>query len=162
MDQNDIANMPRNDQAVLGLGVLVFIASFFPYYGASGSFLGQHASSSTTAWHSYATLALLLLIASTAVAAVKVFGGANLPDLPVGWNMIVLGLSALGTVLLIIRSFTLDSGHIAGFEYGLRWGAYVLMVLAVLHTFVAYMSTRASGEAMPWASSSSDSTAPPA
>ncbi|MGN6475242.1 MAG: hypothetical protein ACTHK4_16540, partial [Mycobacteriales bacterium] len=68
--------MNRNDQGVLAAGVLAFIASFFPYYGASVNAGGFHGSSSTSAWHSYATLALLLIIAATAVAALQVFSAS--------------------------------------------------------------------------------------
>jgi len=107
-------------------------------------------SASTSAWHSYATLALLLLLAATVVAAVQVFGGANLPETGASWNLIVVGLSGLGTLLLIIRSFTLDHGDVAGFSYGLKWGAYVLMILALAQTAFAYLRLRAAGESMPW------------
>ena len=146
----DLREMPRNDLGVLATGVLAFIASFFPYYGASVSAGGFHGSASTSAWHSYATLALLLILVATAAAAAQVFAGQSLPELGVSWNLVVVGLSALGTVLLIIRSFTLDHGDIGGLSYGLRWGAYVLMILCVVQTAFASLRMRAAGDAMPW------------
>jgi len=152
MDQNDIKNLPRNDQMILGAGVLAFIASFLPYYGASGSFFGHHESTSTSAWHSWNVLALLLILAATVIAAVLVFAAASMPKLPVSPTFAVAALAAVGTLILIIRSFTLDHGKIAGFSYGLRWGAYVLMILCVVQTVFAAMKLRDSGEAMPWES----------
>jgi Family of unknown function (DUF5336) len=151
MAQPDFRTMPRNDQGVLAAGVLAFIASFFPYYGASVNAGGFHGSSSTSAWHSYATLALILVIAATAVAAVQLFSPTSLPQTSMSWNFVVLALSAVGTLLLVIRSFTLDSGDIGGLSYGLRWGAYVLMILCVVQTVFAFLRMRAAGEAMPWA-----------
>lgn len=151
MESSDFRQLGRNDQGILAAGVLAFIASFFPYYGASVSAGGFHGSASTSAWHSYATLALLLVIAATVVAAVQVFARESLPQANVSWNFIVLALSALGTLLLVIRSFTLDHGSVGGFSYGLKWGAYVLMILCLVQTAFAFLRMRASGDAMPWA-----------
>ena len=154
MESSDFRQLPRNDQGVLAAGVLAFIASFFPYYGASLNFGGAHGSTSTSAWHSYATLALILVIAATVVAGVQVFSPSTLPQTSVSWNFVVLALSAVGTVLLIIRSFTLDHGSLAGISYGLRWGAYVLMLLCVVQTVFAFLRMRESGDPMPWGSQS--------
>lgn len=150
MSNIDVRQLPRYDQGVLGAGLLAFIASFFPYYGATASFLGRHASTSTSAWHSWNTVGLLLIIAATLVAAVEVFARASLPTVQVPWSVIALGLSALGTVLIIIRSFTLDHGKIAGFSYGLRWGAYVLMILCLAQVVFAFLRVRERGDALPW------------
>ena len=146
----DFRSLDRNDQMILGAGVLAFIASFFPYYGASGSLFGHHESTSTSAWHSWNVLALLLIMAATLVAAALVFATESLPEVPVSLNFVVAALAGVGTLILIIRSFTLDHGNIAGFSYGLRWGAYLLMVLCVVQTAFAFMRLRASGDAMPW------------
>jgi hypothetical protein len=151
MESSDFRQLARNDQGVLAAGVLAFIASFFPYYGASVSAGGFHGSTSTSAWHSYATLAILLVMAATVVAAVQVFARDSLPQIGMSWNFIVLALSAVGTLLLIIRSFTLDHGDIGGFSYGLKWGAYVLMILCLVQTVFAFLRMRTAGEAMPWA-----------
>ena len=161
MDQNDLKNLPRNDQAVLGLGILAFIVSFFPYYGASGTFLGHNASTSTSAWHGWNVLALLLILAATIVAAAMVFAADSLPELPVSLNFVVAAMSALGSLILIIRSFTLDHGSIGPVDYGLRWGAYVLMIVCVAQAVFAFMRLRESGEAMPWANRG-NTAAPPA
>jgi hypothetical protein len=157
MAERDLRQLPRNDQGVLAAGVLVFIATFFPYYGysLSGSFagtpLGIGGSHSWTAWHSYATLGLLLVLAAAVVAAVQTLAADSLPEIGVSWSMVVLGLSALGTLLFIIRSFTLDSGNIGPLSYGLKWGAYVVMVLCLAQTAFAFLRVRATGEPMPWA-----------
>ena len=162
MAQPDFRTLPRNDQGVLAAGVLAFIASFLPYFGASVDAFGVHRSSSTSAWHSYATLALFLIVAATVVAAVQVFSPDSLPQASMSWNFVVLALSALGTVLLIIRSFTLDHGDLGGISYGLRWGAYVLMILCVVQTVFAFLRMRAAGDPMPWAQGGAASKPPAA
>src|SRR5436305_13957785 len=83
----NVRELPRNDQGVLAAGVLAFIASLFPYYGVSVHSLGVNGSSSTSAWHSYATLALLLVIAAPPVAALQASARASLATTGVSWNM---------------------------------------------------------------------------
>jgi hypothetical protein len=89
MKQADLRQLPRNDQGVLAAGVLVFIASFFPYYGfklsgkVPGNVFGVSASDSVTSWHSYATVGLLLVLAATMIAAVQVLAADSLPEMPV-------------------------------------------------------------------------------
>lgn len=146
----DLKSLDRNTQVVLGAGLLAFIASFFPYYGASGSFAGVHASTSTTAWHSWNVLALLLIIAATLIVAAQAFSAQPLPSTAVSLNFVAAAATGLGTIILIIRSFTLDHGHVGPVDYGLRWGAYVLMVICVVQALYAFMRLRESGEAMPW------------
>jgi hypothetical protein len=157
----DVRQLPRNDQAVIGLGILIFIASFFPWYGYSVHAGGFNASDSISSWHSWATIALLLLIAATALAAVQVFTGASLPKTAVSWNVVVLGLAALGTLLYIIRSFTLDTASGVGGSVGLKWGAYAVMILALLQTVFAFLRVREAGDAMPWENRGGTTTAPP-
>ena len=160
MDQNDVKNLPRNDQAVLGLGVLAFIASFFPFYGVTVKFGGISGSSSITTWHSYAVLGILLVLAATVVAGVQIFSGSSLPSMPVSANFLVAGLSALGTLLIIIRGFTYDTASAPGASVGLKWGFYVVMIVCLAQVVFAAMRLRESGEAMPWDNRST--TNPPA
>jgi hypothetical protein len=150
MDQNDIKNLPRNDQAVLGLGILAFIASFFPFYGVTVNIAGFKGSSSISTWHSYAVLGILLILAATILAAVQVFAASSLPSMPVSVNFLVAGLSALGTLLIIIRGFTYDTASGPGGSVGLKWGAYVVMILCLAQVVFAFLRLRASGDAMPW------------
>jgi hypothetical protein len=168
MTERDLRQLPRNDQGVLAAGLLVFIASFFPYYGvslsgkASGGLFPGGVSHSVTSWHSYATVGLLLVLAATIVAAIAVFARGSLPEIPISWNLVALGLSGLGTLLYIIRSLTLDSGDVGPLSYGLKWGAYVVILLCLAHTAFAFMRVRAAGEPMPWAQHGGAAPQPPA
>jgi len=150
MDQNDIKNLPRNDQAVLGLGVLAFIASFFPFYGVSVKFGGFRASESINTWHSYAVLGILLVLAATLLAAAQVFAASSLPSMPVSANFLVAALAAVGTLLIILRGFTYDSASGPGASVGLKWGFWVMLIVCVAQVVFAVMRLRDSGESMPW------------
>ena len=153
----DVRSLPRWDQGLLGAGVLVFIFSFFPYYGAS--YRGD--STSVTAWHGWAFVALLFLLAAVIIAAVQIFSTSSMPEMPISYNVVVTALAAIGFVILVIRSFTLDSGNFLGVDYGLRWGAWLLMIAALAEVAFAYLRFRESGEALPWQNRSGGATPPP-
>jgi hypothetical protein len=172
----DIKSVPPFDLAVLVTGLLAFIVSFFPYYGAhvSGSVNGINvgsfgdASASVSAWHSYSTVALLLILAGTIVAGIAIFA-RTLPDLPVGLRWVAAGLCALGALLYVIRLFTLPHHH-ASFGGGLsasegvKWGGYLLLIIVLANAAAAVMSALRSEEPVPWQQSgmATPPAAPPA
>jgi hypothetical protein len=124
----DFKALSRHDQIALGSGVAVFIASFLPWYGAS--FLGQ--STSVTAWHELAAFGMVLLVLALLMVAAELFARDSLPSLPVSYPVVEAGLSGLGALFVIIKSFDLPSGGAGGIDYGLRWGGYILIVLSIV------------------------------
>ena|SRR5437763_2738502 len=155
MASPDVRQLPRSDQYYLASGVLVFIASFLPWYGVSYSFkfagVNSSGSASINAWHSYATLGLLLMLAATVVTAVMLLSSASLPTLPVSWNFVATTASMVGALLVLIRSLNLPSASGPGGSVGLRWGGWLLLVFSVANALLALWRLRDSGEAMPWA-----------
>jgi hypothetical protein len=148
----DLKQIKRNDQVILGAGILFLLLSFFaPFYGVSyhgpGGFGG---SASVTAWHSYGFLAVLLIIIAVAIVAARVLGNVSLPALPIGPNLLVVVVSGLGTLLLLLRGFTYKSASGGGYSVGLKWGAWVLYILAIAVVVGAVMNLLASGEKVAW------------
>jgi hypothetical protein len=148
----DVKQIKRNDQVILGAGILFLLLSFFaPFYGVSyhgaGGFGG---SASVTAWHSYGFLAVLLIIIAVGIVAARVLGNASLPALPIGPNLLVVVLSGLGTLLLLLRGFTYKSASGGGYSVGLKWGAWVLYILAIAVVVGAVLNLMASGEKVAW------------
>ena len=136
-----LADHDRLHLAVVGAGVLAFIFSFLPFYGVSFSFAGAHASSSVTAWHGFAIIGMLCLLAATAIAAVEVFQPSMLPaDLPVKPFLVVAGLAGLGTLLLILRAATWPSPSGLGYSVGIRWGAYLLFIAGAAQAVAAALA----------------------
>ena len=161
----DISSINRNDLGVMIAGAVAFIASFLPYWGISykskvaGTNFGS--SGSISAWHSYATLGLLLLFAAAIIIAIKTFAASALPSsLPVGLHVVAAALAALGTLLVILRAFTIDGPNGGGFSSGVKWGGYVLMIAGIAETVFAILGMRESGEEIPGMNRGSD--APPA
>ena len=158
----DLKSLPPFDLAVLGTGLLAFIVSFFPYYGVSvsGSAGGINvdsfgASTSVSAWHSYSTLALLLILAGTIVAALAIFMRGSMPDLPIGMRWIAAGLCSLGALLYLIRLFTLPHHHVQittgiSASEGVKWGGYLLLIIVLANAAAAVISALSSDEQVPW------------
>jgi hypothetical protein len=147
----DLKQINRNDQGILGAGILFLLLSFFaPFYGVTVHAGAVGGSATVTAWHSYGFLAVLLIIVAVGIVAARVLGNASLPTLPVGPNVLVAGLAALGTLLLLLRGFTYSTASGPGYSVGQKWGAWVLYVLAIAIVVFAVMNLRASGEKIAW------------
>jgi len=146
----DLKQVSRNDKGVVGAGIVAFIASFLPYYGVSYNFAGIHESASVNAWHGYAVLGLLFVFAAAGIVAARVFANVNLPQLPVGVNLAVTALAAIGTLLIVIRGFTYPHASGVGGSVGVKWGGYVLFIVCIVETVFAAMNFRESGEKVAW------------
>jgi hypothetical protein len=135
----DLKQIKRNDQLVIGGGIVAFLASFMPYLGWS---YGPY-SISVNAWHSYAILGLLFIFAAAVITALRVFGNTSMPSLPVGPNVLVAGLAVLGTLLVLIRALTVA-------HFSLQWGGYLLLLAGIAEAAGAFMNFQASGEKVAW------------
>jgi hypothetical protein len=135
--------------AALVVGGLALVASFLPWYGASYSGSGVNINESVDAWHSYSSIALLLVIAAIALAGVSV--GLTRRDARVAIAL-TIGAGAVAAVALVIelaRMATLDTGTSFGVHIGFRWGAYVLLVTMVLQCAVLITSAVAAPRTAP-------------
>jgi hypothetical protein len=147
----EFKDVPRYDQALIGLGVLALIVSFFPYYGVKVNAAGLHASATVNAWHGWAFFGIVLVFLSTASVAIEDFSRDPLPRLQVTWTFIVAAMSVLGVICVFLRSVTLPSGGTLGLTYGVRFGGVLLIIVCAAHAAVAVVKLLRSGEPMPWA-----------
>jgi hypothetical protein len=150
----DIAgrNVGTNDLVVMGAGVLMFVDSLLPWYGAS--YLGH--SSGTSAWSVGigAWFPVLLVIAVAGVAAARVFAGRALPPIAggvVGWNFLAAAVSVLAVIIILLRWVTYpDAPNIPGFSAGAKFGTYLGLIIAAVQAVFGYLSVVAVGEKLPW------------
>lgn len=160
MDQNDLKNLPRNTQILLGVGLLAFIATFFPFDGIHEHGFGADEN----AWNGVAGVLGALAITLGLVAAVaQTLAAESMPKLGVSWSFIMAALGAFATLMFIIHWIALPSDTVFGVHFGLslQWGGYLEIILCIVFTAVAGMMLRESGEAMPWANHGG-TAAPPA
>ncbi len=146
----DFKALDKNTQGALIAGGLATIVSFFSAYikaSYDGKIAGIDLSYGISAWHSYATLGILLVIAATAIIALKAFAADSLPD-GIPWNLAALGAAGLGLLLLILRALTVGGGG-SGVSVGPGWSGYLLWILVATLTWFAFNLFKASGEKMP-------------
>jgi hypothetical protein len=130
--------MLRNDGTVLVSGVLVFVASFLPWYGVSFPGAAEAGVTGTTnAWHGLAGLGLILLLFSLVVAAAGPFFGPNVPRLAA--NLAAAVLACVGAALVLIRSVSLPTVDVPGAHVGLKWGGWVLIILVVVQAALSVL-----------------------
>ncbi len=153
----DSKSVKTTDWGVIGCAAGVLVFSFVGSY-VTASYDGEIGalsdfSQGTSAWDGYAVIGLLLLLAVGGLAAARVFADVALPAIPVGWNLVLAGAAALGTLLLVLRAFTYPGGgDFAGVsvDVGPGWSGWLVMLLAVGETVFAVLAFRESGEAVPW------------
>src|ERR1700722_4889785 len=115
----------RQDWMVVGGGVVAFIFTLFDYVGISISHIGSY---SISAWHSYAILGVLLILAAAVGWALLAVRAVQLPKLPVKSELIAAAATSLGTLLIVIRAATYPS------PIGIRFGGIVLILAGFVMT----------------------------
>jgi hypothetical protein len=159
----DFKSIGKFEQGALIAGVLALILSFISNY-VTASYDGPgdlNVSAGTNAWTSYATLGILLVIAATAIVAVKAFARENLPD-GVPWNLAAAALAGVGTLLLILRAVFPGGPDGAGYSIGPGWSGYLLFIAGIALTVFTVLSFRESGEKLPQGNKNNGGTTPPA
>ncbi len=146
----DINDVKGNDRIIILGGLVVFIASFFPWYGASASG-AIHFSASVKGWSAggSAVLGILLCLAAAAFVLLRATGQLKDLSLPVGPALIVLALAGLAVLLFLIRWLSLPSGSGLGFSYGPRIGLFLGLAGAIVQAVFAALTFSSSGETLP-------------
>ncbi len=121
----DINKLSRGEQIIGVSGIVLFIFSFFKWYGVDigGGKVGgvdiPGFSASANGWDTTLGLfaAIIALIMVAQIAATK-FGGVKMPDLgSITWGQVHLGLGGLALLCMVIR--LIDAGDGVGRKFGL-------------------------------------------
>lgn len=146
----DFKSIGKFEQGALISGALALILSFInSYYTVSYDGPGGVSiSSGTNAWTSYATLGVLLIIAATAIIAIKAFAGENLPA-GAPWSLIAAGAAGVGTLLVILRAIFDNAPDVSGVSAGPGWSGYLLFIAGIALTVFTVLIFKSSGEKLP-------------
>lgn len=146
MAQFDMKKLDTSDRIVVGMGLLTLICLFLPWYGVSAGPVSETVSGFSTG---YGWLgALLIIFAAVYLAALR--SGSNVPKISYGPGVIVLGLSLIGTIIVILRWITIPKGGFAGYSYGPQFGMYLTILAGIVQVVLAFRLFKASGESVPW------------
>jgi hypothetical protein len=140
------------DWAILGIGFLAFIFSFFAYYTASASFGGISVSASENAWHGFfGWFAALVALASAALIAVELF----MPNMKIPFavrlgSLIGFAVATLSVLLALAVIPDSDGAAAAGVDTGHGFGYWISLVLIIAGLVLSVLRLKATGGRLPW------------
>lgn len=128
----DLNKLTTSDKIIVGSGILLFIAYFLPWFKVDfGQFGGEVTASGSDVDFLWSTLPMLIgLLLAGLVIASKLFD-VKLPELPVPWGQVYLGLGALAALLVVLKLIIgEDPSDIVERAYGLFIAAIAAIGLA--------------------------------
>jgi hypothetical protein len=125
-----VDKLTTSDKVVAGSGLLLFIASFLPWFGIEGF------SGSGNGWDVgflWGGIPALLGLAAAGVVLATKLGDVKLPDLPITWGQAILGAGALSALLVLLK--LLLGEEVCGFgeciDFDRKWGLFVAAIAAI-------------------------------
>jgi hypothetical protein len=156
----DISRLRQADR-IVGIGAIAFFIFlfFFKWYGGSASSPvgGVSLGSSLNGWHSFTNSRWIWLITIVvALVAVAVAAGALKLQSPVQLSVVVAGLGALSTALILYRIIHHPSGGASGgvdltqfsYSYGIKIGIWLGLIASAVVTYGGYLAMRAEGTSL--------------
>lgn len=148
----DPATVRKADWAVLGIGLLMLIFSFFGWVSSSAT--GPYAglgSGSAGGWNSWWVIIQLILLAVLAIKAVQIFTGQLRKEIP------PIALVAAGGALVLLYLIALIhifSSYSASSEYasvGPGFGIWACLILSIGFAYFLALGAQNSGAKLPFA-----------
>lgn len=141
MAKFDSKKLTPLDWAVVVCGGLTFIALFLPWWQVSYGPYSASASGWNTSW---GWIGALLIIAA-AVGLVLVRSDVKVAIGTLQPTVAMLGLAAIGALIVIIRIATVPSGNFGdGFSYGPAVGIYLALIAGIVESVIFFMGMRKS------------------
>jgi uncharacterized membrane protein len=144
----DMSKLTNGDKIIGVSGVLLFIFSFFKWFGYDIGPL----SVSQSAWSFFLCwISVLLGVVLVAYVAMKA-GGVKLPDLgAVTWSQIVLGVASLIFLLILIKLIAGPSAHgvdlgSVGISKSRKIGVFLGLIASAGLVAGAFLNAKESGE----------------
>jgi hypothetical protein len=126
----DLNKLSTADKVIAGSGILLFIFSFFPWFGFD---LGPFGSATANGWDVgfiWGGLPALLGLALAALVLIPMFSpDFKLPDLPVTWGQAFLGVAVFAAFWVVLKLLIGESG--LDREIGMFLAAIAAVGLAV-------------------------------
>ncbi len=143
----DFKKLDILDRVVVITAAITLVALFLPWWGWSFGGAGFSASGFHTGFTGWAG-SLLIIFAGVYLLLLR--SGTTMYKSRFGPGVTVLGTSAVGTLLVVIRWATIPSGGTGYSGYGPRIGLYFALIAGIVQVLISFKLFRATGEKMPW------------
>jgi hypothetical protein len=153
----DFGSLRRSDQIVGGSAIALFIFMFFfKWYGVSSnvsSFAGIDVNVSRTGWQTFTDSRWIWLITIiVALGAVAIAAGALKLESPIQPSVLVAGLGALSTLLILYRIVHHPTAHLSianvHTSIGIKFGIWLGLIAAAGITYGGYLGMQAEGTSL--------------
>lgn len=126
----DLSKLTTSDKLIAGSGLVLFIASFLPWFTAEIEGFEAGDANGWDVGFIWAGLPALLGLAAAGIILATRLGTANLPDLPITWGQALLGAGALSALLVILKLLIGEDGN-DFIEVNRAWGLFLATLAAI-------------------------------
>ncbi|MDP1819039.1 MAG: hypothetical protein Q8K58_03995 [Acidimicrobiales bacterium] len=142
----DLSKLSTSDKVIAGSGLVLFIASFLPWFEVSVAGFSESGNGWDVGFV-WAGIPALLGLAAAAVVLLTKAGTANVPDLPITWGQAFLAAGALSAILVVLKLIMGEDGAF-GIDVDRAWGLFLATLAALAFAaggFMKYREEQASG-----------------
>jgi hypothetical protein len=142
----DFSKLSNGDKIALGGGLLLFVSSFFPFFGFGTETIGGvvYGGGSTNGWdHNWVWIGLVLVLIGVAILVLRSLDITNIKIGTIKAEQLALMVVALGTLLIVIQLLVGWHG------VPRKWGIWVAVVLAGVTLFGTFTAMRTKGIGLP-------------
>lgn len=129
----DLSKLSKSDQLVAGGGLVLFIASFLPWFKASavgGLGVGSETGNGWDVGFFWAGIPALLGLAAAAAVLANKLQDVELPALPIPWGQAFLGAGGLSAVIVVLKLLIGEDGN-AFVDVDRSWGLFLATLAAL-------------------------------
>jgi hypothetical protein len=154
----DFSRLRRSDQIIGGSAIAFFIfLFFFHWYGASSQSPLGGVSAGASGWHTFTNSRWIWLITIiVALVSVAVASGALKLQSPIQLSVLVAGLGALSTLLILYRIVHHPHGGVSGsigsvhysVTYGIKIGIWLGLIASAALTYGGYLAMQDEGTSL--------------
>jgi hypothetical protein len=140
----DLSKLTTTEKLIAGSGLVLFIASFLPWFEVSVEGIGSETGNGWDVGFLWAGLPALLGLAAAGIILATRLGSATLPDLPVTWGQAFLGAGVLSAFLVVLKLIIGEdeptgADIFGGVEISRAWGLFVAALAALAFAAGGYL-----------------------
>jgi hypothetical protein len=138
----DFSKLTTSDKVVAGSGLLLFIASFLPWFKFDfGGFLGSQTANGWDVGFFWAGIPALLGLAAAGLVLASKLSDFKLPELPIPWGQAFLIAGGVSAAIVVLKLLTGES------PLDRAWGLFLATIAALAFAGGGFMKFQENDDA---------------